>query len=70
MRQKRISRVSEHFQSPFDAIVLYEQLHSPGSAFHADADTDHDGGHTDGVQSDPRQIRIDPRRISLDGFHR
>ena len=62
------SGVSEHCQRPFDAIILYEQLHAPGSAFHTDADTDDDGGYTGGVQGDPRQIRFDPRRIGLDGF--
>ncbi len=62
-RRRRISRVSEHLQRQFDAIILHAQLHSRRSAFHAHAYTDDDGGYAGSVQRDPRQIRFDPRRI-------
>ena len=48
--------VSEHFQRQFDTIILYQQLHSRRSAFHAQAYTDDDGGYASSVQRNPRQI--------------
>lgn len=66
----RISRVSEHFQSRIDVIILHEQLHARRSAFHAGADSDDDGMYAGSVQRDPRQIRFEPGRICLYGLHR
>src|ERR1700675_1634261 len=54
-----ISRVAEHFQGPFDTIILHQQLHAPRSAFHTDADTDDDGGYPGSIQRDSRHICFD-----------
>jgi hypothetical protein len=63
-------RISEQFQSLFDAVIIDEQLYAAGSAFHPGADADNDGAYAGSVQRDPRHIRFYPIRIGLDGFHR
>jgi hypothetical protein len=39
LSEDQISRVSENFQSRFNASILHEQLHTPRSAFHTRRDT-------------------------------
>jgi hypothetical protein len=51
-----MSRVLEHRQRRFDAIVRHEQPHACRSAFHAHVHSDDDRGYASSVQCDLRQM--------------